>query len=365
MAKRRLGGMLKSPRWWAGAARPFRSVAPSLGLSPGPLAIALLLSGGVSACRRNNGVPDKKLGGLVVAPVLAEKPISLDAAAKSSAELLRVVSQPLTAGKGALPSHRVVMTNSNIVEEASKLIEKLDEQTAIEVADAGRWHATYTNSGDNGREAIFDGNELFLRPRYMGWHGRPPNDVDEPAQMLASYDHVIAANWELLMPGAELTDQGVVQFAGRAARKLTVKLAPTSQPAGKETLPQRAWRTTRKVTAVDGEFVFDAETTRLLAAKLNGAIEFSRDGRQFVMRISSTRTVEGVGTAIAVAAPPATEVVATPERMREADERDALLDGIAPPSRRPTAPAVSGDPPVPALPIAPKSKDQPQGKSPL
>lgn len=326
-----------------------------------PLSLALVLLTSSVGCRRNNGVADEKLGGLVVAPVLAEKPIALDTAAKNSAELLRVLSQPLTSGKGALPPHRVVLTGSNIIEEAAKLIEKLDEQTAIEVADGGRWHATYTNTGDNGREAIFDGKELFLRPRYMGWHGRAPNDVAEPAQLLASYDHAIAANWDLLMPGAELTDQGVVQFAGRAARKITVKLAPTSQPVGKETLPQRAWRATRKVTAVDGEFVVDAETTRLLAATLSGALEFSRDGRQFVMRINCARTVEGIGTAIAIAAPPATEVVATPERMREADDRDVLLEGIAPPSRRPTAPAVSGDPPVPAPPITPKTKDQSPG----
>ncbi len=357
MAKRRRGGMHKSPPWWASVTVPLRPWAP--------LSVALVLLTANPACRRNNGVPDEKLGGLVVAPVLAEKPISLDAAAKNSTELSRALSQPLASGKGALPPHRVALTGSNIIEEATALIEKLDEQTVIEVADGGRWHATYTNTGDNGREAIFDGKELFLRPRYMGWHGRAPNDVAEPAQLLASYDRAIDANWELLSPGAELTDQGVVQFAGRAARKITVKLAPTSQPAGKETLPQRAWRASRKITAVDGEFIFDAETTRLLAAKLNGALEFSRDGRQFVMRITSARTVEAIGTAIAIAAPPATEVVATPERMREADDRDVLLDGIAPPSRRPSAPAVSGDPPVPAPPISPKIRDQAPGKSPL
>ncbi len=360
MAKRRLGGMLKRPRWWAGAARAWRPLA-----TVAPLSIALLLGSGGAACRRNNGVPDEKLGGLVVAPVLAEKPISLDAAAKNPNELLRVLSQPLQAGKGALPPHRVAVTGSNIVEEAGKLVDKLDEQTAIEVADGGRWHATYTNSGDNGREAIFDGKELFLRPRYMGWHGRAPNDAIEPAQMLASYDHTIAANWDLLLPGAEVTDQGVVQFAGRAARKVTVQLAPANQTAGKEPLPQRAWRTSRKITAVDGEFIFDAETTRLLAAKVNGTLEFSRDGRQFTMRIASARTVDGLGTVIAVTAPPATEVVATPERMREADDRDLLLDSIAPPSRRPTTPAVSSDPAVPAVPAPGKPRAQPQGKSPL
>jgi len=279
--------------------------------------------------------------------VLAEKAVSLDAAAKNPAELLRALNEPLRVGKGALGPHKITSTNSNVITEGGNVIDKLDEQTAIEVADGGAWHAVYSNTGDNGREGIFDGKKLFLRPRYMGWHGRAPNDADEPAQLLASYDQTIAANWDLLMPGAELSDQGVVQVAGHAARKIIAKLAPSPGTPPREPLPQRAWRMSRKVTALDAEFVFDADTARLLSAKVAGAIEFTRDNRQFKMQVTSARTADAVGTPIAIAAPPANEVVATPERAREADDRDALLEGIAPPTRRPTTPAVAGDPVAP------------------
>jgi hypothetical protein len=336
MAKRRANRTMMSPRWWA-AGLPWQSCIAS---------VAVVALGGLNTagCRRNNGVPDEKLGGLVVAPVLAEKAVSLDAAAKSPAELLRALNEPLRVGKGALAPHKITLSNSNLITEGGNVIDKLDEQTAIEVADGGAWHAVYTNTGDNGREGIFDGKKLFLRPRYMGWHGRAPNDADEPAQLLASYDQTIAANWDLLMPGAELTDEGVVQVAGRAARKIIAKLAPSPGTPPREPLPQRAWRQSRKITALDAEFVFDAETARLLSAKVAGAIEFTRDNRQFKMQVTSARTADAVGAAIAIAAPPASEVVATPERAREADDRDALLEGIAPPTRRPSTPAVTGDP---------------------
>ena len=79
-------------------------------------------------------------------------------------------------------------------------------------------------------------------------------------------------------------------------------------------------------------------------AKVAGAIEFTRDNRPFKMQVTSARTADAVGAAIAIAAPPANEVVATPERAREADDRDALLEGIAPPTRRPSTPAVTGEP---------------------
>jgi hypothetical protein len=52
------------------------------------------------------------------------------------------------------------------------------------------------------------------------------------------------------------------------------------------------------------------------------------------MKTSVDSAVSGVGTNTVVAAPPDAEVVATPERMREVDDRDYLLQGIAPPLRR-------------------------------
>jgi hypothetical protein len=51
------------------------------------------------------------------------------------------------------------------------------------------------------------------------------------------------------------------------------------------------------------------------------------------MAVKLDSSLSGIGTAAAIAAPPEDEVVATPERLREVDDRDELLKGIAPPLR--------------------------------
>jgi hypothetical protein len=71
-----------------------------------------------------------------------------------------------------------------------------------------------------------------------------------------------------------------------------------------------------------------------LAVKLTGSIGFTRDGRRFTMKISVDSTLSGLGSPAMIMAPADAEVVATPERLREVDARDYLLQGIAPPLRR-------------------------------
>jgi hypothetical protein len=73
-----------------------------------------------------------------------------------------------------------------------------------------------------------------------------------------------------------------------------------------------------------------------LAVKLAGAVGFTRDGVRRTMKLSVDGTLTGIGTPVAIAAPDRAEVVATPERMREVDDRDSLLRNIAPPLRRST-----------------------------
>jgi hypothetical protein len=68
--------------------------------------------------------------------------------------------------------------------------------------------------------------------------------------------------------------------------------------------------------------------------KLSGVVSFMRDGRRFAMKLSVHSEVSAIGTALAIAAPSADDVVATPERLREVDDRDFLLQGIAPPTHR-------------------------------
>jgi hypothetical protein len=63
------------------------------------------------------------------------------------------------------------------------------------------------------------------------------------------------------------------------------------------------------------------------------------------MKLSVDSTISGIGSASAIATPAEGDVVATPERMREVDDRDYLLQGIAPPLRR--NPDGTAIPPVP------------------
>jgi hypothetical protein len=72
-----------------------------------------------------------------------------------------------------------------------------------------------------------------------------------------------------------------------------------------------------------------------LAAKYTGAIGFTRDGRRFTMKLDVDAKVTTFGYA-GIVPPLETDIVATPERKREVDERDFLLKDIAPPIRRKT-----------------------------
>jgi hypothetical protein len=77
--------------------------------------------------------------------------------------------------------------------------------------------------------------------------------------------------------------------------------------------------------------------------KLAGAVGYTRDGVRRTMKLSVDAAITGIGTPVAIAAPDRAEVVATPERMREVDDRDFLLRNIAPPLRRKTDGAGGAD----------------------
>jgi len=80
--------------------------------------------------------------------------------------------------------------------------------------------------------------------------------------------------------------------------------------------------------------VLDTDKGVPLVMKLAGTIGFSREGRRFTMQVSVDSLISGLGSARVIATPADTDVVATPERLREVDDRDYLLQGIAPPLRR-------------------------------
>lgn len=294
------------------------------------LALAALA---VAACGRSQGVKDQDLGGLVVADKAEDKPIDVDRATKDPDELGRALMRPFRAELVAMGPHAVSTKTRMVVEENGVVTDDLSDQATLEVGDQNTWHGTYANAKDYGREGTFVGGTLYLRPRYQRWHERAPETPDEPGQLRDAFADGLAANWDLLAPAVELTDLGAVTVAGRAGRKIEIKQAPSPRPNPPEKLTQRQWRAGRAIDQVAGQVVLDAETGAPLSVQLSGAVSFAREGRHFTMKLSAEREVTAVGTA-AIAVPDKAEVVATPERAREVDDRDFLLDGIAPPQKR-------------------------------
>jgi hypothetical protein len=309
------------------------------------------------ACGRSGGVPDDQLGALVIEPKPAAK-IDVSLAQKDPDELARAMASVHATVIAALGPHSLVLDSRTVVEEAGQVTDDMTEQTKLELGKDGAFHAVYANSADYGREVVFVGNRLYLRPRYQRWHGRAPETSEEPAQLRDTMYSALAAAWDLVAPGAELTDMGVVQVAGRAGRKIAVKLTPTPRPNARESVLQRRWRESRTIEALEGEIVLDDASGMPLAARFSGAVGFVRDGRKFAMKLQVDAKITSIG-AVAIAAPDSAEVIATPERKHEVDERDFLLKDIAPSIRK-----KADAPPMP-LPVdeePPKKPDEPKKK---
>ena len=336
-----------------------------------------------AACGRSQGVSDQELPGLVVEAKKPEPAIDVERAAHDPAELSRALARPYRVMLAALGPHSVAVNTVTTVEErggaadtpegaarpgdpAGRVVSELSDHAQIDNGDGGSYHATYSNSADYGRETTFVDGKLFLRPRYQRWHTRDPEAPDEPAALRDQYFLATAAVWDLLAPGAELADAGTVEISGRPGRKIAVSRSaePTRAPA--EPLSQRAWREGRSVEAVTGEIVLDAAKGVPLTVKLSGAVGFSRDGRRFAMKLTVDSAISGLGTTAEIAPPADDDVVATPERRREVDDRDYLLQGIAPPLRRnpngtAVPPAPITNPAAPAPPVSPSSPSFPSG----
>ena len=293
----------------------------------------LAVVGGIVACGRSKTTPDEQLGGLVVAASPGDAAIDVARASKDPAELGRALAQRYATLVTALGPHVATIETKLTVVEGQRVDRELTDRAVIELGDNGSFHGTYTNSADYGREAIYTGGKLYLRPRYQRWHGRAPETPSEPATLRDDYYAAVHATWELLAPGVELVDRGATQIAGRPARKIELKLTPTARKPAREALTQRAWREARVVEAVKGEIVLDAAKGVPLAWKLEGSVGFTKDGKRYSMRVALDGGVSQVGVVAVISAPAETEVVATPGRLREVEDRDQLLQGIAPPLR--------------------------------
>ncbi len=288
----------------------------------------------VASCGRSQGVPDRDLRGLVEAPSAGPQKVDVDRAAKSVEVLGVALGLPHHVLTAALGPHTVAIATATHVTEAGTHVTDLDDKTSIEVGASGAFHAVYTNSADYGREVVFTGGTLYLRPRYQRWHERAPETPNEPEELEDQFYDPVEATWELLAPGIDIVDRGTVQLAGRTARKLELLPATKPRHPAAEPLAQRKWRESRTIEALTGEVMLDADHGVPLSVKLSGTVGFMRDGRRFSMQVSVQSDITAIGKVADIAVPAADEVVATPERLREVDDRDFLLQGIAPPLRK-------------------------------
>ncbi|MEZ4403977.1 MAG: hypothetical protein R3B06_28390 [Kofleriaceae bacterium] len=228
------------------------------------------------------------------------------------------------------------MTSTVEVVDGAAVLEHLDETVVIEATAGGEYHATETNSADYGREVIWVGGVMYLRPRYALWHQRGPESEDEPAAVRDQLAAVLGDYLDLCARGLEVSDQGVATVAGRAGHRLRLALAPTPRAVPPQALSQRRWRDTVQVTALTGEVVLDDERAVPLTGRLAATVTFQRDGKPLTMTVAVDHAVASIA-APALAPPPADQTVTTPTRSREVDDRNQLLRGIAPPQGKAAA----------------------------
>jgi|JI10StandDraft_1071094.scaffolds.fasta_scaffold05147_4 hypothetical protein len=291
-------------------------------------ACAWMLVVAVAACGGGSG--DREPPGLVTPITTAPAPIDVGRAGKEGRELARALAQPWRVAAAKLGDHRLTITSTVTVKDGDATLEQLGETVTIESAAAGPYHATADNTADDGREVIWQGGQLFLRPRYARWHGRGPETDDEPAAIRDQLAAVLGDYVDLLARGLEVSAKGAETVAGRAGHKLEVKLAPSPRSLPREALTQRSWRDSVQVVGIGGEVVLDDELGVALRAAIAGEVTFERDGKRLTMAITVKQQVEAIA-APTISPPPADLVVATPTRSREVDDRNTLLKGIAPP----------------------------------
>lgn len=289
---------------------------------------ALALGVVAVACGTDGGTRDRELGGLVTAREAASAPDPARAV-RDPDELGRALAQPWSTAGKALGPYRLAVKSVVDVREGAVLLEHLDDTTSLEVVDADTYHGVYDNSADYGREVVFLDGALYQRPRYAKWHRRAPETDDEAAQIRDQLASTLGDYYALVARQVELSAKPPVQEAGRAATPIALALAPRPRAAPPAAVTQRAWREDATISAVSGEIVLDQETGLALRGKLSATVGFVRAGKPMSMTIDVEQAVTlGPQT---ITPPADDQVVATPTRLREVDDRNMLLRGLAPP----------------------------------
>lgn len=317
-------------------ARPYRSLVVLL-------PVALLAIAGCTS--ESEGRPDSELGNLVISPSTAVATVEIEAAARDADALLAAVQLPHTWLAESLGAHVLQGSSSVEVHQGGEVVDEVRDTLRIDFDGESRFAATLDTHNDYGRHAIFDGTNLYLRPRFGLYHKRAPQTETEAEDIRTEMAFATGDYVALLGRGLEVTDRGAKTRDGRAVRQIGLKLAPKPRKVPPETLVQKQWRESIVVKTLSGQVDLDIESGAPIYISIDGSIVFERDGQSFQMFVKATRSIGEIGHTRAISAPPTEEAMSIPARRRELDERNTLLRNIAPPARRsPTPEAKRGTP---------------------
>ncbi len=306
------------------------------------LPLAILAASGCAS--EGEGRPDSELGNLVISPSTEVAKVELDSAAVDADALLSAVELPHTWLGSSLGAHRIEGTTWVEVREGGQVVSELSDVLRIDFDGEDRFAATLDTSNDYGRHAIYDGANLFLRPRYGLYHKRAPQTETEAAEIRTDMAAAAGDYLGLLARGLEVSDRGPKTRDGRSVRQVELKLAPKPRRVADETLTQKRWRNSIEVKTLSGQVDLDVESGAPVYIQLDGSIVFSREGRSFQMFVKAERSILEIGHTRAVQAPGDEASLSIGIRPRELDERDALLRNIAPPARRAPTPKATKEP---------------------
>ena len=173
----------------------------------------------LAACGSDGGIMDEDLGGLVIAPPDEPPPIDVAKAGTDASELDRAFEMQHHIAARTLGAHTIKISSKYEVKEGDNTVDSLSDETDVEAAADGTWHALYDNSADYGREVTFTGGKLYLRPRYAKWHRRDPNDKKEADQLLDQITAVAGDYFDLVAFAGEVSDEGAAPAGGHDGRK--------------------------------------------------------------------------------------------------------------------------------------------------
>jgi hypothetical protein len=297
---------------------------------PWALVAALLLT----ACSRDNDSSNPGLDTLLKVPENTPAELDVDKARADVDELAKVLREGHHRLSEVIGAHKVAGKALVTVSNAGNVVEELTTTIQIEVDKDFHFDARLNNSKSYGRHAIWDGESLYLRPGQGKFNKRLPNDEAEVASTQDAFFAHPWAQFELVLGHVDIAASTDELLDKRAVVTIDLALASKPRKLDEETLEHRKWRSGITVSKLSGKVHLDKETGIPLALDLSSSVGFTRDGKNFVMKLEVEQTISDIGHALTVAVPPADQIMSAPKRLPELDERELLLDGIAPPAKR-------------------------------